>query len=224
MARWVPRLLIPTTSSTVRPLQNSVWRCLSATRRSFCVVSRPSTGTHHRPRNNRNCGLHLANVLRRRRRLSYWPESLRPQFSGIHKVWSASTTWSRGSMPNYWSNLTPNCWKKTRFSEEKIALPPWQGGRALAHTSSVATAKLVELCYELLPHRLYSPDFALCDIFLLPNLKKSLAGQKFKSNEEVIAATEAYFACRPPENVFFRRVEEVGASLCWVYGVKRSQC
>jgi len=30
--------------------------------------------------------------------------------------------------------------------------------------------------------------------FLFPNLKKSLAGQKFESNEEVIAATEAYFA------------------------------
>ncbi|XP_029176368.1 epidermal retinol dehydrogenase 2-like [Nylanderia fulva] len=31
-------------------------------------------------------------------------------------------------------------------------------------------------------------------LFLFPNLKKSLAGQKFESNEEVIAATEAYFA------------------------------
>ena len=33
-----------------------------------------------------------------------------------------------------------------------------------------------------------------CDFFLFPNLKKSLAGQKFESNEEVIAATKAYFA------------------------------
>jgi len=39
-----------------------------------------------------------------------------------------------------------------------------------------------------------SPDLAPCDYFLLPNLKKSLAGQKFASNEEVVAATEAYFA------------------------------
>ena len=29
---------------------------------------------------------------------------------------------------------------------------------------------------------------------MFPNLKKSLTGQKFESNEEVIAATEAYFA------------------------------
>ena len=65
---------------------------------------------------------------------------------------------------------------------------------ALAHTSAVATAKLVELHYELLPHLPYSPDLAPCDFFLFSNLKKSLAGQKFESSEEVIAATEAYFA------------------------------
>ncbi|XP_029167068.1 uncharacterized protein LOC114937661 [Nylanderia fulva] len=37
-------------------------------------------------------------------------------------------------------------------------------------------------------------DLAACNFFLFLNLKKSLAGQKFESNEEVIAATEAYFA------------------------------
>ena len=36
--------------------------------------------------------------------------------------------------------------------------------------------------------------FSPCDFFLFPNLKKSLVGQKFKSNEKVIAAKEAYFA------------------------------
>lgn len=29
--------------------------------------------------------------------------------------------------------------------------------------------------YELLPHPLYSPDLALCNFFLLPNLKNDLA-------------------------------------------------
>jgi len=53
---------------------------------------------------------------------------------------------------------------------------------------------LVELGYELLPHPPYSLDLAPFDFFLFPNLKKSLAGQKFSSNEEVVAATEAYFA------------------------------
>jgi len=61
------------------------------------------------------------------------------------------------------------------------------------HTSALAKAKLVELTYELLPHPPYSPDLAQCDFFLFPNLK-SLAGQKFASNKEVVAATEAYFA------------------------------
>ena len=56
------------------------------------------------------------------------------------------------------------------------------------------TAKLVELGYELLPHPPYSPDQAPCNFFLSPNLKKSLAGQKFESNDEVIAATETYFS------------------------------
>ena len=65
---------------------------------------------------------------------------------------------------------------------------------APAHTSAVATAELVEFGYELPPHPPYSPDLAPCDFFLFPNLKKSLAGQKFESNEEIIAATEAYFA------------------------------
>jgi hypothetical protein len=37
-------------------------------------------------------------------------------------------------------------------------------------------------------------DLAPCDLFLFPNLKKSLSGQKFESSEEVIATTKAYFA------------------------------
>jgi len=65
---------------------------------------------------------------------------------------------------------------------------------APAHTSAHAKAKLVELGYDLLPHPPYSPDFAQCDFFLFPNLKKSLAEQKFASNKEVVDATEAYFA------------------------------
>jgi len=62
---------------------------------------------------------------------------------------------------------------------------------APAHTSAPAKSKLVELGYELLPHPPYSPDLAQCDFFMFPNLKKSLAGQKFASNEEVVAVTEA---------------------------------
>ena len=91
---------------------------------------------------------------------------------------------------------------------------------APAHTSAVVTAKLVELGYELLPHPPYSPDVAPCDFFLFPNLKKSLAGQKFASNEEVIAATQVYLA----ENVFLRWAEEVEATLGQVYRAKGTLC
>ena len=71
---------------------------------------------------------------------------------------------------------------------------PFHHDNTPAHTYTVATAKLVELGYELLPHPPYSPDLVPCNSFLFPNLKKLLAGEKFESNEEVISATEAYFA------------------------------
>jgi len=64
---------------------------------------------------------------------------------------------------------------------------------ALAHSSAIAMAKLVELRYELLSHPLYSPDLASCDFYLFSNMKKWLGGKCFASNEEVITETEAYF-------------------------------
>jgi len=91
----------------------------------------------------------------------------------------------------------PNCcaaeMQKIRphLAKKKVLL---QHDNAPAYTSALAKAKLVELGYELLLHPPYSPDLAPCDFFLIQNLKKSLAGQKFVSNEEVVAATEAYFA------------------------------
>jgi len=54
-------------------------------------------------------------------------------------------------------------------------------------------AKLHELRFELLPYLPYSSDLAACDFFLFPNLKIWLRGKKFSSNEEVIAAVNAYF-------------------------------
>ncbi|KAG5341704.1 SETMR methyltransferase, partial [Acromyrmex heyeri] len=44
-----------------------------------------------------------------------------------------------------------------------------QSDNASTHSSIVATTKLVELRYELLPHPLYSPDLAPCDFFLFSN-------------------------------------------------------
>jgi histone-lysine N-methyltransferase SETMAR len=54
--------------------------------------------------------------------------------------------------------------------------------------------KLRDLHYELLEHPPYSPDLALSDFFLFPNLKLFLAGLRFSSNQEATAAVEGYFA------------------------------
>ena len=53
-------------------------------------------------------------------------------------------------------------------------------------------AKLHELHFELLPHPSYSPDLAPSDYYLFADLKSMLQGERFGSNEEVIAETEAY--------------------------------
>jgi histone-lysine N-methyltransferase SETMAR len=54
--------------------------------------------------------------------------------------------------------------------------------------------KLRDLQYELLEHPSYSPDLAPSDFCLFPKLKLFLAGQRFASNQEAIAAVEGYFA------------------------------
>jgi histone-lysine N-methyltransferase SETMAR len=58
----------------------------------------------------------------------------------------------------------------------------------------LALGKLRDLHYELLEHPPYSPDLAPSDFHLFPKLKIFLAGQRFPSNKETIAAVEGYFA------------------------------
>ena len=64
---------------------------------------------------------------------------------------------------------------------------------APAHKSVVAVGKLRDLHYELLEHPPHSPDLASSDFCLFPKLKLFLAGQRFSSNQEAIAAVEGYF-------------------------------
>ena len=64
---------------------------------------------------------------------------------------------------------------------------------APAHTSPIATAKLFDSRYEILPHPPYPPDLAPSDYCLFPNMKICLGGKRFSSNEEIIAATNEYF-------------------------------
>ena len=58
--------------------------------------------------------------------------------------------------------------KRLHLAKKKML---FHHNNATAHTSAVATVKLIELGYELLTHPPYSPDLAPCDIFLFPNLK-----------------------------------------------------
>ena len=81
--------------------------------------------------------------------------------------------------------------KRPHLAKKKVH---FHHDNAPAHSSAIATAKLVELRYELLPNPPYSSDLAPCDYFLFPNMKKWLDGKRLTSNEEVIAATEAYLA------------------------------
>jgi histone-lysine N-methyltransferase SETMAR len=65
---------------------------------------------------------------------------------------------------------------------------------APAHKSVLAMGKLRDLHNELLEHPPHSPVLAPSDFCLFPKLKLLLAGQRFSSNQEVIAAVEGYFA------------------------------
>jgi histone-lysine N-methyltransferase SETMAR len=67
-------------------------------------------------------------------------------------------------------------------------------GHAPAHVSVLAMGKLRDMHYELLEHPPYSPDLAPSDFSFFPKLKLFLAGQRFSSNQEAIAAVERYFA------------------------------
>lgn len=52
---------------------------------------------------------------------------------------------------------------------------------------------LSELNFELLPHPPYSPDLPASDYYLFADLKKMLMGKRFRTNSEVIEATNEYF-------------------------------
>jgi histone-lysine N-methyltransferase SETMAR len=65
---------------------------------------------------------------------------------------------------------------------------------APAHTSFSEIRKLRGLHYELLEYPPHSPDLAPSDFSLFPKLKLFLAGQRFSSNQEGIAAVGVYFA------------------------------
>ena len=78
-----------------------------------------------------------------------------------------------------------------KFGKKKVF---FHHDKAPAHTSAVATVNWSNCTMNFCPIDRILQIWPHVTFFLFPNLKKSLAGQKFESNEEVIAATEAYFA------------------------------
>jgi histone-lysine N-methyltransferase SETMAR len=94
----------------------------------------------------------------------------------------------------YYSNLLNRLDEKIRekrpgLEKKKII---FHQDNAPAHKSILAMGKLRDLHYELLEHPPCSPDLAPSDFSLFPKL--FVAGQRFSSNKEAIAAVERYFA------------------------------
>ena len=56
--------------------------------------------------------------------------------------------------------------------------------------------KLNDLRFELLPHPQYLPDLAPSDFYWFADLKKMIQCKRISSDDEVIAATEAYFEAK----------------------------
>jgi hypothetical protein len=96
----------------------------------------------------------------------------------------------------YYSNLLTRLDKKKFLRKDPVRkrknhLPL---GQCTRPQKCLAMEKLWDLHYELLEHPHYSPDFAPSNFYLFPKFKLFLAGQRFSSNQEKIAAVEEYFA------------------------------
>ena len=63
---------------------------------------------------------------------------------------------------------------------------------ARPHVAKVVQDWLVNKGVRVMPHPPYSPDLAPCDFWLFPQLKKSLRGQQFCSDDEVVNTVHAF--------------------------------
>lgn len=83
--------------------------------------------------------------------------------------------------------------KRPHMAKKK---PLFHQDNAPIHKAMKTMVKFNDLQFELLPHPPYSPDLAPSDFYLFADLKKMLQGKRFGSDDEVIAATEAYFEAK----------------------------
>jgi histone-lysine N-methyltransferase SETMAR len=74
---------------------------------------------------------------------------------------------------------------------------------ARPHTSKITMKFLEAKGIETLFHAPYSPDLAPCDFWLFPQLKNSLAGQKFDNENEVRIAVQGVLSALTKDGAFF---------------------
>ncbi|KAG5314934.1 SETMR methyltransferase, partial [Acromyrmex insinuator] len=102
---------------------------------------------------------------------------------------------ARGIIIDYYAALL-DCFnnilkkKRSHLAKKKVL---FHQDNTRVHTCPAPITKFNEFRYELLPHLAYSPDLALCDYFLFPNLKKWFGEKRFTTREQFIAEIEAYF-------------------------------
>lgn len=110
----------------------------------------------------------------------------------------------------YYTNLLDRLIVKIREKRPGLAKKKilYHHDNAPVHTSGVASQKLTELKFQIVDHPPYSPDLAPSDYHLFPNLKKFLAGKRFRSDEEVKVAVNGYFESLE-ENHFREGIEKL---------------
>ena len=102
------------------------------------------------------------------------------------------------------SNDVPNRYYANVIKQLRVAIKEKRRGELAAgvlllhdnapvHKSRVAQAVIRECKIEQLNHKPYSPDLALSDYYLFRNLKSHFCGMRFRDDDELKAATEAWF-------------------------------
>ena len=89
---------------------------------------------------------------------------------------------------------------------------------APVHKSQVAMAAIRDAGFEILDHPPYSPDLAPSDFHLFSKLKESLRGQRFQTDDDVMAAVNEWFQ-EQTEEFFLHGIK--GLEHRWVKCIER---
>ena len=123
-------------------------------------------------------------------------------------------------MPNYYSIRRRITEKTAPFCEEKYALPPWQ---RINSNFRRRHCRISRIRLRISASSTVFSKFGLLRLLFVSKL------EKITHRAAIRVELGGYrrhggLLCRPPENVFFRRVKEVGTPLGQVYQPKRRLC